>query len=68
MFTGHGEPGHTRQLVQAQIEYIGLYRSNLLTMINDDQLLNDTQKQTFEQLMIVNYPKYQLTSFIQPGI
>jgi glyoxylase-like metal-dependent hydrolase (beta-lactamase superfamily II) len=68
LFTGHGEPGNTRQLVQAQIEYIALYRDNLLTMISDKQLLNDTQKQTFEQLMIVNYPQYQLTSFIQPGI
>jgi glyoxylase-like metal-dependent hydrolase (beta-lactamase superfamily II) len=68
LFTGHGEPGNPCQLIQAQIEYIGHYRSNLLAMISESQLLSDTQKQTFEQLMIVNYPKYQLISFIQPGI
>lgn len=68
LFTGHGEPGNPCQLIQAQIEYIGHYRSHLLTMISDNQLLSNTQKQRFEQLMIVNYPNYQLISFIQPGI
>jgi len=68
LFTGHGEPGNTCQLVQAQIEYLSYYRTNLLKMISDKPLLSDTQKQTFEQLMIGNYPHHQLTSFIQPGI
>ncbi|MEH6453348.1 MAG: MBL fold metallo-hydrolase [Psychromonas sp.] len=68
LFTGHGAPGNTHQLVQTQIEYIGHYRSNLWTMIGDNQFLNDAQKQLFEQLMINNYPEYQLTSFIKAGI
>jgi len=67
LFTGHGEPGNTSQLVQAQIEYIGHYRANLLAMISDKELLSDMQKQLFEQLMIAKYPKYQLTSFIKAG-
>jgi len=68
LYTGHGVPGNTYQLVQAQIEYIGHYRSNLLTMMSDNQLLNDEQEQSFEQLMVENYPEYQLASFIKAGI
>jgi hypothetical protein len=68
LFTGHGDPGNAYQLVQAQIEYIGHYRSNLWTMVSDNQLLSDAQKQSFEQLMIANYPDYQLASFIKAGI
>jgi len=68
LFTGHGAPGNIYQLVQAQIEYIGHYRSNLWTMLSDKQLLSDAQKQSFEQLMIANYPEYQLASFIKAGI
>jgi glyoxylase-like metal-dependent hydrolase (beta-lactamase superfamily II) len=68
LFTGHGMPGNTCQLVEAQIEYIRHYRATLGTMINDKQLLSNTQKQSFEQLMVANYPQYQLTSFIKAGI
>ena len=68
LFTGHGEPGNTVQLVQAQIEYIGHYRRNLGSIMSDTPLLSDTQKQSFEHLMIESYPEYQLSSFIKAGI
>lgn len=68
LFTGHGLPGKAYKLVQIQIEYIRYYRSNLHAMIRGEQLLNDIQKQSFEQLMITNYPEFQLTSFIKAGI
>jgi len=67
LFTGHGVPGNTSQLIQGQIEYIGHYRSNLLAMISDKELLSNTQKQSFEKSMIASYPEYQLTSFIKAG-
>jgi len=68
LFTGHGVPGSTYQLIQKQIEYIGYYRSNLWTIIRDKQLLNDEKKQSFEQLMVAKYPEYQLNTFIKAGI
>jgi glyoxylase-like metal-dependent hydrolase (beta-lactamase superfamily II) len=68
LFTGHGDPGDTHQLVQRQIDYISHYRSNLRAIIRGNQLLNDTQKQSFEQLMMANYPEFQLSSFIKAGI
>ncbi len=68
LFTGHGAPSNTYKLVQAQIEYIGCYRSNLWIMIKDNHLLNGEHKQSFEQLMISKYPAYQLISFIKAGI
>lgn len=68
LFTGHGAAGNTSQLIQAQIDYINHYRSNLLLLINDKQLLNDEQKQSFEQLMTTNYPEYELVAFIKAGI
>ena len=37
-------------------------------MISDNQLLNDEQERSFEQLMIENYPEYKLASFIKAGI
>ena len=68
LFTGHGEPGNAYQLIQQQIEYIGHYRSSLWAMISDIQLLKNNQRQTFEDLIVARYPKYQLTSFIKAGI
>jgi glyoxylase-like metal-dependent hydrolase (beta-lactamase superfamily II) len=68
LFTGHGDPGNTVQLVEEQIDYIDHYRAKLWTMISDKQLLSEAQKRSFEQLMINNYPKYQLTCFIKAGI
>ncbi len=68
LFTGHGAPGNTYQLVQAQIEYISHYRTCLWALISDNQLLSDTQKQSFEFLMNKHYPQYQLASFIKAGI
>jgi glyoxylase-like metal-dependent hydrolase (beta-lactamase superfamily II) len=56
LFTGHGLPGNAYKLVQIQIEYIRYYRSNLHAMIKG------------KQLMITNYPEFQLTSFIKAGI
>jgi glyoxylase-like metal-dependent hydrolase (beta-lactamase superfamily II) len=68
LFTGHGSPGNTYQLIQAKIECISRYRANFFTMISDNRLLSEAQIQTFEELIIVNYPKYQLASFITAGI
>jgi len=68
LFTGHGIPGNTYQLVQAQIEYIGQYRSILWTIIRNNPVLNDERKESFEKLMIKSFPDYQLTSFIKAGI
>ena len=39
LFTGHGDPGNTYQLVHAQIEYISHYRSSLWAMISDKPLI-----------------------------
>jgi len=68
LFTGHGMPGPTSELIQSQIEYIAYYRSILYTVINDNHVISNEQKQLFEQLMVANYPQYKLTSFINAGI
>jgi len=68
VFTGHGKPGNACKLIKEQIEYINHYRSNLCKLMSNRQLLDDEQKQLFEQLIIEKYPKYQLTSFIKAGI
>ncbi|MEH6443700.1 MAG: MBL fold metallo-hydrolase [Oceanospirillaceae bacterium] len=67
LFTGHGLAGNTAELIQAQIDYIIHYRANLLSMVNDNHLLSDEQKQSFEQVMIASYPDYQLSAFIKAG-
>jgi glyoxylase-like metal-dependent hydrolase (beta-lactamase superfamily II) len=68
IFTGHGKPGNAYKLIKEQIEYINHYRSNLCKLMSNRQLLDDEQKQLFEQLIIEKYPKYQLTSLIKAGI
>ena len=68
LFTGHGDPGETVQLIQAQIDYVKSYRANLLATIDGDNPLNDTQKESFERAMKANFPDYQLVPFITAGI
>jgi len=74
LFTGHGAPGNSDQLIQTQIEYITDYREILRTFIpnnsslSDGTLLTDDQKESFENLMRDKYPDHQLTSFIKAGI
>ncbi len=74
LFTGHGAPGNSYQLIQTQIEYISDYRKTLCSFIpngsslSDGTLLTDKQKKSFEELIQDKYPDHQLTSFIKAGI
>jgi glyoxylase-like metal-dependent hydrolase (beta-lactamase superfamily II) len=68
LFTGHGASGNTAQLIKSQIDYIDYYRSTLEGMLGESPFLNDLQKHSFEQLLMSNFPEYQLTSFIKAGI
>jgi glyoxylase-like metal-dependent hydrolase (beta-lactamase superfamily II) len=68
VFTGHGIPGKTSELVKAQIDYITDYRENISAMMKDQKLLNDEQKGLVQKVMIANYPEYQLVAFIKAGI
>jgi len=68
LFTGHGVPGTSLKLIEAQIDYIVSYRTNLLELTNGIELINELQKESFVKLVISNYPEYQLTTFIKAGI
>ncbi len=68
LYTGHGIPGKTSELVQAQIDYIVYYRTTLSAMINGNEFLSVQQKATFEEILIANYPEYQLVTFIKAGV
>jgi glyoxylase-like metal-dependent hydrolase (beta-lactamase superfamily II) len=68
LFTGHGLPGETLLLIQAQMNYITFYRENLSNLLNGDRLLNDTKKMFFEKIMVDKYPIHHLRSFIIAGL
>ena len=68
LFTGHGKPGKTCELVKAQISYISNYRSSLSSMAHNKEMLSSEQKLRFERILVDRYPEYQLVTFIQAGI
>ena len=68
LYTGHGMPGKTSDLIQAQINYIISYRNNLLPLIESNNILASEQKDEFERNMKNDFPKYQLGPFIKAGI
>lgn len=70
LYTGHGSPGNTSELIQNQMEYISQYRAciKMTTNANIDSNISHAQKKLIEKNLIALYPNYQLVSFIQAGI
>lgn len=68
LFTGHGNPGNTRELINAQIGYISHYRTAISSFMQGAEMLSPEQRGLFEKKVIDQYPGYQLVTFIQGGI
>jgi hypothetical protein len=68
LFTGHGNPGNTAQLINVQIGYIEYYRAALASVKQGPQMLSPEQRKQFEKKVIDQYPDYQLAAFIKGGI
>lgn len=68
LFTGHGLPGKTVELIESQKNYLNFHRELFLDISNGEESLNDIQKSQFEKAITFKYPNHRLTSFIKPGL
>ena len=67
IYPGHAEPDRPDKLIEAQIDYIETFRDLVSEALENDEVVDDTEKRNISDEIKELYPDYE-TSLLLPGL